>query len=160
MTDIIRPFDPGLPEVQSNLSHILKAAPVRNLTDAEVLTTIRLLQLHLALMTGTCKYSVCIHKQDKRLAECSDEDRFLAMLLDCDLRDVLLGCKMCRRLFGGTDYHWRKIARKSPITATASAISEIGSGYYGRGWIIAPHIQRLRRWIIANCQNPEIKRLK
>lgn len=160
----IKPFDPQDPEVRSNLDHILKVAPVKNLSEDEVLTTLRLLQLQAALRTPNhtqyYRDQVIVHQHDPRLELCDDQDRFLAMLLDCDMREVILGTKRCRRLFGGTVYHWRRIAHKCPITETASAISECSSGYFGRGWIIAPNICTLRRWIINNSTNPEIRSLK
>ena len=157
----IQPFNPEDPEIQSNVAYIMMAAPVMNLTEAEVLTTLRLLQLHVLLKDGDSRYSVCVHRNDQRLALCDDNDRFLAMLLDCDLRDVLLGTKRCRSCFGGTVYHWRRIARKCPVTDTASAVSEYGDqGYYGRGWVIAPHICTLRKWIIDNSTNEEIRKLR
>lgn len=156
----IQPFNPEDPEIQSNVAYILMAAPVRNLTEAEVQTTLRLLQLHVLLRCNDYG-EVVVHRNDKRLELCDDNDRFLAMLLDCDRRDVLLGTKRCRSCFGGTVYHWRKIARKCPITDTASALSEYGDGgYYGRGWVIAPHICTLRKWIINNSNNTEIRSLK
>lgn len=156
----IQPFNPEDPEIQSNVAYIMMRAPVKNLTEAEVLTTLRLLQLHVMLKDGDSRYSVCVHRNDRRLALCDDNDRFLAMLLDCDLRDVLLGTKRCRSCFGGTVYHWRRIARKCLITDTASAISECSTGYYGRGWVIAPHIQTLRKWIIENSTHQKIRKLK
>lgn len=156
----IQPFNPEDPEIQSNVAYIMMRAPVKNLTEAEVLTTLRLLQLHVMLKNGDSRYSVCVHRNDLRLALCDDNDRFLAMLLDCDLRGVLLGTKRCRSCFGGTVYHWRRIARKCPITDTASAISECSTGYYGRGWVIAPHIQTLRKWIIENSTHQKIRKLK
>lgn len=156
----IQPFNPEDPEIQSNVAYIMMRAPVKNLTEAEVLTTLRLLQLHVMLKNGDSRYSVCVHRNDQQLALCDDNDRFLAMLLDCDLRGMLLGTKRCRSCFGGTVYHWRRIARKCPITDTASAISECSTGYYGRGWVIAPHIQTLRKWIIENSTHQKIRKLK
>ncbi len=142
----ILPFNQDSPEIQERIRRIMDARPVRNLTEAEVAATLRLIELQDQL--GDNLYGqVVVHKNDRRLELCDDNDRFLALLLDCDQREVLLGTKRCRYVFGGTPYYWRKIARQSPVTATASAISECGSGYYGRGWKIAPHIERLRRWI-------------
>ena len=156
----IQPFNPEDPEIQSNVAYIMMRAPVKNLTEAEVLTTLRLLQLHVMLKNGDSRYSVCVHRNDQQLALCDDNDRFLAMLLDSDLRGVLLGTKRCRSCFGGTVYHWRRIARKCPIIETVSALSEYSSGYYGRGWAIAPHIERLINWIIKNCDYSKIQKLK
>ena len=140
------------PKIREDIDRILEAKPVKNLTDDEVLTTLRLMQLQEGLQDG--RYNqIVIHRKDKRLEKCDDQDRFLAMLLDCDSRDVLLFSGRCRSLFGGSVHHWRKIARQCPITAVASAISECGMGYYGRGWEIAPHIQTLRKWINNNINN-------
>lgn len=142
----IQPFNPDDPEIKSNIEYIMQTAPVKNLTREEVSTTLRLLQLKAGLSEG--RYNqVVVRKNDRRLELCDDNDRFLAMLADCDTRDVLLFSGRCRQLFGGTVYHWRNIARKCPVTSVASAISECGSGYYGRGWEIAPHIQTLIRYI-------------
>ena len=156
----IQPFNPEDPDVQANVARIMEQAPVRNLTEAEVLATLRLLQLHVLLKDGDSPYSVCVHRNDRRLELCDDSDRFLALLIDCDVREVILGTKRCRSCFGGTVYHWRRIAHKCPVTDTASALSECSSGYYGRGWIIAPHICTLRRWIIENSTHQEIRKLK
>lgn len=155
----IPPFDPASAEVQTNLERILRDAPVKNLNEAEVLTTLRLIQIHALLTAGGSPWSVCVHRNDARLAPCSDEDRFLALLLDCDLREALLGTRRCRQCFGGTPYQWRKVARRCAITDTASAVSDCGTGYYGRGWVIAPHIARLRQWIVENSTNEDIRRL-
>ena len=148
MTQIL-PFNPE--GHQSEIDLIMEAAPVKNLTPDEALTTLRLLELQKFLSQG--RYNeIVIHRNDKRLELLDDKDRFLAMLADCDRRDVLLFSGRCRSLFGGSVYHWRNIARKCPITAVASAISECGSGYYGRGWEIAPHICTLRKWIIEHIE--------
>ena len=147
----VQPFNPWDTEVLSKMNQIILAHPVSNLTQDEVLTTLRLMQLQKELSEG--RYNqICIHKNDKRLELCEDTDRFLAMLADADARDVLLFSGRCRALFGGSIYHWRNIGRKCPITAVASAISECGSGYYGRGWEIAPHIERLINWININLK--------
>ena len=158
----IQPFNPENPEIRSNVAYIMMAAPVRNLTEAEVQTTLRLLQLQVLLRTEYRGHrdEVVVRRNDPRLELCDDGDRFLAMLLDCDLRDVLLGTKRCRSCFGGTVYHWRRIARKCPITDTASALSEYGDGgYYGRGWVIADNIRTLRKWIVGNSTNEQIRSL-
>ena len=155
MTQILQ-FNPADPNIQDECKRILEAAPIKNLTPEEVLTTLRLIELQQFLSQG--RYNeIVIHKNDKRLELCDDNDRFLAMLADCDARGVLLFSRRCRSLFGGTVYHWRNIGRKCPITAVASAISECGSGYYGRGWEIAPHIVRLRKWILENIRNNNLK---
>lgn len=150
----IQPFNPE--GHQSAIDLIMETAPVKNLTPEEVLTTMRLIELQAFLAEG--RYNqIVVHKNDKRLELCDDNDRFLAMLADCDARDVLLFSGRCRALFGGSVYHWRNIGRKNPITAVSSAVSECGSGYYGRGWEIAPHIQRLRRYILDQKITAEIK---
>ena len=160
----IQPFTPWDKDIQSNKEYIMMTAPVKNLTEEEVLITLRLLQLQVLLgeenRQGYWRDMVVIHRNDPRLALLDDKEKFLAMLIDCDLRDVLLTSKRCRSLFGGTVYHWRKIGRTCPVTETASAISECSSGYYGRGWIIAPHICTLRKWIIAHSNNEQIRKLK
>lgn len=146
-------------EFRKAVDKILEARPVKNLTEDEVVTTLRFLELKAFLSEG--RYNeIVVHNRDERLELCDDKDRFLAMLADCDKREVLLGTKRCRRLFGGTVYHWRKIARTCPITDTASALSECSSGYFGRGWIIAPHIERLIIWIITYCDYSKIQKLK
>lgn len=118
-------------EFKAEVDRIMEARPVMNLTEDEVITTLRLLELEAGLSEG--RYNlVVVRRNDPRLELCNDNDRFLALLIDCVKRDVILGTKRCRSLFGGTVYHWRKIARKCPITDVASAISECGSGYYGR----------------------------
>ena len=147
----VQPFNPWDTEIIYKMNHIMLAHPVSNLTQDEVLTTLRFLELKKFLSEG--RYNqICIHKNDKRLELCEDTDRFLAMLADADARDVLLFSGRCRALFGGSIYHWRNIGRKCPITAVASAISECGTGYYGRGWEIAPHIERLINWININLK--------
>ena len=155
----ITPMNPNDPDVRSNVEHIMKCHPVQNLTEAEVVTTLRLLQLHSQLCNFA--YSREVVASPKRLELCDDKDRFLAMLLDFGQRDLILCSKDLIRKFGGTRYHWRKIARACPVTSVASALSQDGEGgYYGRGWIIAPHIHTLRRWIIEHSTNPEIKKLR
>jgi len=155
----ILPFNPADLDVQRMCDSILEAAPVKNLTKEEVLTTMRLIELQAFLAEG--RYNqIVVHKNDKRMELCDDNDRFLAMLADCDARDVLLFSGRCRALFGGSVYHWRNIGRKNSITAVSSAVSECGSGYYGRGWEIAPHIQRLRRFMIEIDIRPEVQKLR
>lgn len=144
----IQPFRREEYVSRPDFREFLAKAPVKNLTEDEVVTTMRLRDLE--AFFGNSRHEIVIHRNDKRLELCDDNDRFLAMLLDCDKRDVLLFSGRCRSLFGGTVYHWRNIGRKCPITSVASAISECGSGYYGRGWEIAPHIKRLCKWIDEN----------
>ena len=146
-------------EFKAEVDRILEARPVMNLTEDEVVTTLRLMEIQNALSEG--RYNqVVVHKNDARLELCKDDDKFLAMLADCDKRDVLLFTGRCRSLFGGSVYHWRNIAHKCPITAVASAISEFGTGYYGRGWEIAPHICRLRDYILNTSTYSRIQKLK
>ena len=142
----IQPFNPSDPEILWKVEYIMKHKPVKNLNKDEVLTTLRLIEIQKDLKEG--RYSqIVVHRNDKRLELCSDNDKFLALLADCDSRDVLLFSGRCRSLFGGSVYHWRNIGRKCPITDVASAISECGAGYYGRGWEIAPHIKTMISWI-------------
>lgn len=146
-------------EFKAEVNRIMEARPIMNLTEDEVITTLRLLELEAFLSEG--RYNqVVVHRNDSRLEMCDDNDRFLAMLIDCYKRDVILGTKRCRSCFGGTVYHWRKIAHKCPITDVASAVSECGSGYYGRGWIIAAHIERLRTYILETSSYSKIQKLK
>lgn len=149
MTQILG-FNPADPNFQHEITNILDKTPIKNLTYEEVCTTLRLIEIQEALQNSYGE--VIVNKNDKRLKLCDDNDRFLALLADCDAREVLLFSGRCRSLFGGSVYHWRNIARKCPITAVASAISECGSGYYGRGWEIAPHIKRLIKWISENIK--------
>lgn len=154
----IEPFNPQDPLIQANVEHIMKHAPVKNLTREEVLITLRLIQLEVQLRDEHGYVSVFYN--DRRLEKCDDTDKFLAMLLDRNSIEYLLGTRFCMDHFGGTRYHWQKIGRTSPITTTASAVSDCSNGYYGRGWIIAPHIMTLRNWIIMNSDNEEISKLK
>lgn len=152
------PFDRTSEPVKRSLAHILANAPGSNLTPEEVLSVLRLVRLH-AFLADRQYQDVCVHTGDSRLRLCDDTDRFLALLLECDQRGQLLGTRRCRLRFGGTAYHWRKIARDCQIVTTESSVSEDG-GYYGRGWALAPNIVTLRRWIVASTSNPDIKRLK
>lgn len=155
---VLLPFDPDSEDARRSIAHILDHAPVLNLTLREVISTLRLIRLH-AFLADRQYGDVYVHNDDARLRLCNDTDRFLALLLECEQRDQLLGTKRCRLRFGGSTYHWRKIARDCEIVTTGSSVSEDG-GYYGRGWTLAPNIVTLRRWIVATTQNPDIKRLK
>mgnify|MGYP006916055065 CR=1 FL=1 len=152
-------FDPDTEGMRRSIDHILKNAPVLNLTLREVISVLRLIRLQAALADRQYQ-DLYVHNNDERLRYCDDTDRFLALLLECMQRDQLLGTKRCRLRFGGSPYHWRKIARDCEIVTTASAVSKDGAGYYGRGWQLAPNIATLRKWIVATTENPEIKRLK
>ena len=127
---------------------IIEQHPVKNLTEEEVQTTLRLIELEMLL--GDARYEqrpVDIYKNDARLAKLDSTDKFLAMLLEADQQDLVLCSGSCIYRFGGTKYHWRKIGRTCPITTTASRIDESYGGYYGKGWIIAPHIKTLMNWM-------------
>lgn len=159
ITNVIPAFDRTSPEVMSNVDHILKAAPVKNLTREEVEATLRMLTLHSLLIRQDSRY-IDLGRHDHRLDNCTDEDKFLALLVVQDTCELILNSRLCVHYFGGTRYHWRKIGHDSPVTAVVSAISEEGMVYYGRGWIIAPHIVTLRRWIVEHATNEEIRKLK
>lgn len=163
-TKIIPPFQPQSEEVRANVARIMEAAPVQNLTEDEVLQTLRLLQLHSLLLDEqrTRHHSVTIYQDDVRLQTASADDRFLALLLDADVRGTILTSKRCRYCFGQTQYYWRKVAGRCVITTTASIMenAEYGGRYFGRGWKLAPNIITLRRWIVSNSQNPDINKLK
>ena len=156
---IIPPFDRTSESIKRSLEHILANAPVLNLTVQEVLSTLRLIRLHV-LLADRQYQDIYIHNNDIRLSQADNTDKFLALLLECEQRELILGTKRCITRFGGTKYHWRKIARDSAIVTTASAVSIDGGGYFGRGWVLAPNIATLRRWIVQTTQNPEIKKLK
>ena len=152
-------FDPDSEGNRRSIAHILEHAPVMHLTLREVISTLRLIRLQSCLADRQYQ-DIYVHNNDVRLQYCDDTDRFLALLLECDQRSLILGTKRCRLRFGGSPYHWRKIARDCEIVTTASAVSDSGTGYYGRGWVLAPNIVTLRKWIVATTENPEIKRLK
>lgn len=152
-------FDPDSEGIRRSIRHILDNAPVLNLTLREVISTLRLVRLQ-AYLADRQYQDIYVHNNDVRLQDCDDTDRFLALLLECGQREHLLGTKRCRLRFGGSPYHWRKIARDCEIVTVASAVSDSGSGYYGRGWILAPNIVTLRKWIVTTTENPDIKRLK
>lgn len=143
--------DPNFKHMVADIIRLQNVHHVKNLTEAEVQTTLRLLELHALLgnpdITVNGWHPVDIKKNDPRLANLTDTDRFLALLIEYDYREYILCSANCIRLFGGTKYHWRKIGRTCPITTTVSALNECYAGYYGRGWIIAPHICTLIKWI-------------
>ena len=159
---ILPPFDRTAVSIKRSLAHILEHAPVLNLTHQEVLSTLRIIRLQAALADRQYQY-IYIHNDDERLKYCDDTDRFLALLLECDQRNRLLGTKRCRLRFGGSAYHWRKIARECEIVTTVSVSDGFAAEttvFHGRGWTLAPNIVTLRKWIVATTQNPDIKRIK
>ena len=164
MNKMIPPFNPQSKEVQDNVKRIMDAEPVKHMTEEEVLQTLRLLQLHVALLdeNRTTHFSVSVYQEDNRLQSCSPEDKFMALLLDADVRGVILTTKRCRYCFGQTQYYWLKIAKKSSLITTSSVIAEgdYGGRFYGKGWVVAPNIKTLRRWIVENSDNEDIKKLK
>ena len=158
----IPPFDPET--VKYTAQYILDNAPIQNLTEEEVLTTIRLLQLEVLLQSSKLsRYSVTIYQDDERLQSLTDDDRLLAMLLHCRCRsNLLLQYKLLRWAFGQTDYHWRKVIKRCPIIDTVSQTiaGQYGGRYLGKGWVIAQHIQSLRAWIIQGSTKEEYRQLK
>lgn len=153
-TEMIAPFNPQNAEVRANVQRIMEAAPVQNLTENEVLQTLRLVQLERVLRDDEriSRFAVTVYQDDQRLMASTDEDKFLALLLDADCRKTLLMTKRCRYCFGQTTYHWRKVAGECSLVATSSNMveAERGGRYYGRGWVLAPHIVTLRKWIEEN----------
>lgn len=164
MNKMIPPFNPQSKEVQDNVKRIMDAEPVMHLTEEEVLQTLRLLQLHVALFdeNRATHFSVSVYQEDHRLQSCSPEDKFMALLLDADVRGVIFTTKRCRYCFGQTQYYWLKIARKSSLITTSSVMAEgdYGDRFYGKGWVVSPNIKTLRRWIVENSDNEDIKKLK
>ncbi len=158
---ILAPFDPDTEDARRSIDHILDHAPVLNLTLHEVISTLRLIRLH-AFLADRQYGDVYVHNDDARLQFCDDTDRFLALLLECEQREQLLGTKRCILRFGGKPHYWSKIAKQCEIVTTKTAIETTDNGgrYLGRGWTLAPNIVTLRRWIVATTQNPDIKRLK
>lgn len=154
--EMIAPFNPQDAEVRANVQRIIDAAPVKNLTEDEVLQTLRLVQLERLLRDDkrTSRFAVTVYQDDQRLMACSDEDKFLALLLDADCRKTLLMSKRCRYCFGQTPYYWRKIASQCVLVAVSSNMVDADNGgrYYGRGWVLAPNIVTLRRWIEENMK--------
>lgn len=160
----IPPFNPDAPEVKSCVEHIMKCKPVQNLTEDEVLQTLRLLQLHSLLIDKqrSTHFSVTVYQDDHRLQSCSDEDKFMALLLDAEVRGLILMTKRLIYCFGGTHYRWRNVVKRLSIVTTSSMTmnGDYGGKYLGRGWVLAPNIKTLRRWIVEHSTNPEINSLK
>jgi hypothetical protein len=151
---IIPAFNPDANEVQFLVAQIMMAPPVMHLRPEEVKQTIRLLQLEDALADSqrTSHYSVTVYQDDCRLQHLTDDDKFLALLLDADCRQTILTSKRCHYCFGGTPYHWQKVARRCELIETKSATMEAtyGGRFLGRGWALTPYIQRLRKWMKEN----------
>lgn len=158
------PFNPEAEDIKRSVKHIMEHAPIQHLTEEEVLTTIRLLQLEVWLQSSKLsRYSVTIYQDDERLQSLTDDDRLLAMLLHCRCRsNLLLQYKLLRWAFGQTDYYWRKVIKRCPIIDTVSqtVAGQYGGRYLGKGWVIAKHIQSLRIWIIQHSNKEEYKQLK
>ena len=159
----IPPFNPTDKDIVNSLRYILHNAPVQNLTEEEVLTTLRLMQLEIMLQdTERSKYRVTIYSDDARLQDVTDDDRFLAALLHTFYRGEMLQHKHLRYFYGNTYCHWRKIMKRCVIIETVSQTIEgkYGGSFLGKGWVIAKHIKTLRNWIIENSKNEEFKKLK
>lgn len=143
----IPPFKPHQPLIDM----IMECKPVQNLTEEEVKETLRLEELYDLLKDDNRSehFAVTVWQDDQRLEDCSDEDKFKAMLLDTDCRKTILTSKRCIYCFGGSTYRWRKIARNSVLTTTKSVTveAEYGGRYLGTGWVIAPNIVTLRKFI-------------
>ena len=156
----ITPFNPQDKKVRENVDYILAKAPVKNLTEAEVVTTLRMLYLYTQLADYSWEdVPVILMTKDIRLSNLTDEDKFLAMLIECHQKERLLTTGRCISFFSGKIYRWRKIGRTSPVTTVMSGFNECCAGYYGRGWTIAPHILTLCKWIIRNADFEEYNKL-
>lgn len=131
------------------IDSMIAAQPIKNLNRGEALNTIRMFEISLRL--GDTKHDgfpIDVYKNDKRMVGWSDNDKFLALLIEHDQQDLILTSNRLVYCFGKSKYYWRKIGRTNPVTTTASAISECSAGYYSRGWVIAPHIKTLYKWFI------------
>lgn len=141
------------------VNKVVDAKPVAHLTNDEIVQTIRLIQLEQALTDEkrTSHFAVTVYQDDQRLEGLSDDDKFLALLLDADCRNTILTTKRCIYCFGGKDYHWRKVAGRCELIETKSATLEgnYGGRYFGRGWKLTPYIQRLRKWMKENNVLPK-----
>lgn len=158
----IKPFNPDDEAIKECVRYILYNAPVQNLTEKEVLTTLRFMQLEILLRdTDKSKYSVTVYRDDERLRLLSDDERFLAVLVHAHYRDELLGYKHLQYYFGNTPYHWKKIVQQCPIIESASRTvpGQYGGRFYGKGWVLAKHIRTLRSWIISNTDDERFKQL-
>jgi hypothetical protein len=160
----IPPFNPQAEDVKRSVRYILDNAPIQNLTEDEVLATIRLLQLEILLQDSRLsRYSVTVYRDDERLQNLTDDDLLLCMLLHCRCRNnQLLQYKLLLWAYGHTEYHWKKVVRRCPIVDMTSQTVEgqYGGQYLGRGYVIAKHILSLRTWIIENSKSEEYQKLK
>ena len=160
----IPPFNPEAEDIKRSVRYILDNAPIQHLTEEEVLTTIRLLQLEVWLQSSKLsRYSVTVYQDDERLQSLTDDDRLLAMLLHCRCRsNLLLQYKLLLWAFGHTEYHWKKVVKRCPIIEMTSQTvnGQYGGRYLGKGYVIAKHIQSLRIWIIQHSNKEEYKKLK
>lgn len=152
----IKTFDPFDKDVLVLVNSIILQHPVAHLRQEEVLQTLRLIQLQYALNDDqrTSHFAVTVYQDDKRLEGLSDDDKFLALLLDADCRNTFLTTNRCRYCFGGTQYRWRKVSKRCELIELRSATLEgkYGGQYLGRGYVITPYIKRLRKWMIDNNQ--------
>lgn len=150
------PFDAERPEVRSWIDFIMIRKPIQNLTEDEVVTTLRLQHLYYQMRDSDAVFDVTVYQNDNRLEDLTDEELFLAALLDTNCRGLLLGFKRLHYCFGGNEGRWRKIVKACPIIKTQSRMEHAGGGrYYGKGWVIAPHIVTLRKWLFENVGNIE-----
>ena len=79
---------------------------------------------------------------DPSVKDLSDEDKFLIMLYRKHSMDCGLQTKDLIRQFGGSSYHWRKVAKRILIKETASLVGLENGGYYGSGWCLIESIKR------------------
>lgn len=147
-------FDTESLDVKLLVTRIMMTPPVLHLTPEEVRQTLRLIQLEDALTDEkrTSHFAITVYQDDLRLEGLSDDDKYLALLLDSECREAILTTKRCIYCFGGKDYYWRKVAGRCELIETKSATMEgdYGGRYFGRGWVITPYIQRLRKWMKEN----------
>lgn len=152
----IKLWEPDDPDIKKSVEGLIYLRPVKNLTNDEAYTTLRLLSIQGQLADPEYDNRVFIDKNDSRLANLSDMDKFLALLVAHTQRNNILCTKDLIYYFGGTKPRWRNIGRTCSITSVASAISECSSGYCGRGWVIAPHIVTLIKWIKDHPMTKEL----
>lgn len=147
-------FDPNSKEVLELVEAIQQAHPVAHLRDEEIKQTLRLIQLEQALTDKRriARFAVTVYQDDIRLSLSSDDDKFLALLLDADCRNTILMSKRCRYCFGGTVHTWRKAAGRCELIEARSATvaGDYGGQYLGRGWAITPYIKTLKNWMTEN----------